>query len=167
MVEQTGVSYLRTTRASTPVLYPPDEEFRIGGSYVIRSSDADEVTIVAAGITLHEALAAAEELAAEGVAARVVDLYSVKPIDEQTLIEAADATGILVTVEDHHAEGGIGDAVLEVFADSNSRPRIVMLAVRVMPTSGTPAELLVQAGIDRAQITETVRTLLPAHSKSA
>jgi transketolase len=167
MVEQPGVSYLRTTRASTPVLYPPDEEFRIGGSYVIRSSDADEVTIVAAGITLHEALAAAEELAAEGVAARVVDLYSVKPIDEQTLIEAADATGILVTVEDHHAEGGIGDAVLEVFADSNSRPRIVMLAVRVMPTSGTPAELLVQAGIDRAQITETVRTLLPAHSKSA
>ncbi len=167
MVEQPGVSYLRTTRASTPVLYPPDVQFRIGGSHVIRSSDADQVTLVAAGITLHEALAAAAELAAEGVAARVVDLYSVKPIDEQTLIEAADATGILVTVEDHHAEGGIGDAVLEVFADSNSRPRIVMLAVRVMPTSGTPAELLAQAGIDRAQITETVRTLLPAHSKSA
>ncbi|HEY5201187.1 MAG TPA: transketolase, partial [Acidothermaceae bacterium] len=118
MVEQTGVSYLRTTRASTPVLYPPDEEFQIGGSHVIRSSEDDEVTLVAAGITLHEALAAAEELAAEGVAARVVDLYSVKPIDEQTLIEAAEATGILVTVEDHHAEGGIGDAVLEVFADS-------------------------------------------------
>jgi transketolase len=167
MVGRPGVSYLRTTRASTPVLYPPDEEFRIGGSRVICSSENDEVTIIAAGITLHEALSAAEELAAEGVAARVVDLYSVKPIDEQTLIEAADATGILVTVEDHHAEGGIGDAVLEVFADSNSRPRILTLAVRVMPTSGTPAELLAQAGIDRLQIAETVRTLLPAHSKSA
>jgi transketolase len=167
MVEQPGVSYLRTTRASTPVLYPSDVQFRIGGSHVIRSSENDEVTIVAAGITLHEALAAAEELAGEGVAARVVDLYSVKPIDEQTLIEAADATGVIVTVEDHHAEGGIGDAVLEVFADSHSRPRILTLAVRVMPTSGTPAELLAQAGIDRVQIAETVRTLLPTHSKSA
>jgi len=167
MVEQPGVSYLRTTRASTPVLYPPDEEFRIGGSHVIRSSEDDEVTIIAAGITLHEALAAAEELAGEGVAARVVDIYSVKPIDEQTLIEAAEATGILVTVEDHHAEGGIGDAVLEVFANTDSRPRILTLAVRVMPTSGTPAELLAQAGIDRLQIAETVRTLLPTHSKPA
>ena len=167
MVEQPGVSYLRTTRAATPVLYAADEEFEIGGSRVVRSSDSDEVTLVAAGITLHEALAAADELAAEGVAARVVDLYSVKPIDEQTLIEAAEATGVIVTVEDHHAEGGIGDAVLEVFADSSSRPRIVTLAVRVMPTSGTPAELLAQAGIDRVQIAETVRTLVAARSKSA
>ncbi len=167
MVEQPGVSYLRTTRASRPVLYAADEEFEIGGSRVVRSSDNDEVTLVAAGITLHEALAAADELAAEGVAARVVDLYSIKPIDEQTLIEAAEATGVIVTVEDHHAEGGIGDAVLEVFADSSSRPRIVMLAVRVMPTSGTPAELLAQAGIDRAKIVETVRTLVTARSKSA
>jgi transketolase len=167
MVERAGVSYLRTTRASTPVLYAADEEFEIGGSRVVRCSDGDELTLVAAGITLHEALAAADELAAEGVAARVVDLYSVKPIDEQTLIEAAEATGVIVTVEDHHAEGGIGDAVLEVFADSSSRPRIVTLAVRVMPTSGTPAELLAQAGIDRIQIAETARTLLAARSKSA
>ena len=167
MVEQPGVSYLRTTRAETPVLYSADEEFEIGGSRVIRSSDRDEITIVAAGITLHEALAAADELAAEGVAARVIDLYSVKPIDQQTLIEAADVTGVIVTVEDHHSEGGIGDAVLEVFADSSSRPRIIMLAVRVMPTSGTPAELLAQAGIDRVQIAETVRTLVAARSTSA
>jgi transketolase len=167
MVEQPGVSYLRTTRASTPVLYATDEEFEIGGSRVVRFSDGDEVTLVAAGITLHEAIAAADELAGEGVAARVVDLYSVKPIDEQTLIEAAEATGVIVTVEDHHAEGGIGDAVLEVFADSSTRPRIITLAVRVMPTSGTPAELLAQAGIDRVTIAETVRTLVAAGSRSA
>ena len=165
MVEQPGIFYLRTTRAATPVLYAADEEFEIGGSRVIRSSDDDEVTLVAAGITLHEALAAADELAAhEGVTARVIDLYSVKPIDAQTLTEAAEATGAIVTVEDHHPEGGIGDAVLEVFADSDLRPRIVMLAVRVMPTSGTPAELLAQAGIDRVRIAETVRALVAARS---
>jgi transketolase len=164
MVARSGVSYLRTTREATPVLYTATEEFEIGGSRVIRSSDDDQATIVAAGITLHEALAAADELAAEGVAARVIDLYSVKPIDTQTLTEAAEATSLIVTVEDHHPEGGIGDAVLAVFADSSSRPRIVTLAVRVMPTSGTPVELLAQAGIDRAQIAETVRTLIAARS---
>ena len=153
--------------ATTPVLYSADEEFAIGGSRVVRSSDSDEVTLAAAGITLHEALAAADELAAEGVAARVIDLYSVKPIDQQTLIEAAEATGVIVTVEDHHPEGGIGDAVLEVFAKSNSRPRIVTLAVRVMPTSGTSAELLAQAGIDRARIADTVRELVTARASSS
>jgi len=162
MVDQPGVSYLRTTRASLPVLYAADEEFPVGGSRVVRTSDVDEITFVAAGITLHEALAAADELAAEGTAVRVIDLYSVKPIDEQTLLEAAEATGALVTIEDHHPEGGIGDAVLEVFADSTSRPRIVTLAVRVMPSSGTPDELLAQAGIDRAQIAATARTLVAA-----
>jgi transketolase len=167
MVALPGVSYLRTTRAELPVLYAPDEQFEIGGSRVLRSSDDDEVTLVAAGITLHEALAAAEQLAAEGVAVRVIDLYSVKPIDAKTLIEAADATGVIVTVEDHHPEGGIGDAVLEVFAESGSRPRIVTLAVRVMPTSGTPAELLAQAGIDRGQIAETVRELVAEHSPAS
>jgi transketolase len=167
MVALPGVSYLRTTRAALPVLYAADEAFEIGGSRVVRSSDDDEVTLVAAGITLHEALAAAEQLATEGVAARVVDLFSVKPIDAKTLIEAADATGVIVTVEDHHPEGGIGDAVLEVFAESGSRPRIVTLAVRVMPTSGTPAELLAQAGIDRGQIAETVRELVAEHSPAS
>jgi transketolase len=159
MVDRPGVSYLRTTWAATPVLYPADEEFPIGGSRVVRCSGRDDVTLVAAGITLHEALAAADELATQGVTARVVDLYSIKPIDKQTLIDAAEATGVIVTIEDHHPEGGIGDAVLEVFADSSSRPRIVTLAVRVMPTSGTPAELLAQAGIDRVHIAHTARTL--------
>jgi transketolase len=166
MVTRSGVSYLRTTRAALPVLYAADEQFEIGGSRVVRSTGDDEVTLVAAGITLHEALAAAERLAAEGVAARVIDLYSVKPIDAHTLIEAAEATGVIVTVEDHHPEGGIGDAVLEVFAERDSRPRIVTLAVRVMPTSGTPDELLAQAGIDRVRIAETVRDLVAARSAS-
>jgi transketolase len=167
MAGQPGIVYLRTTRAATPVLYEAEEEFEVGGSRVLRSSGADDVTIVAAGITLHEALAAADELAHEGVAARVIDLYSVKPIDKQTLTEAAEATGAIVTVEDHHPEGGIGDAVLEVFADSSDMPRIEMLAVREMPTSGTPAELLVQAGIDHAHIADAVRSLLSYRMTSA
>ncbi len=164
MVERPGIVYLRTTRAATPALYTPEERFEIGGSRVVRSSERDEVTLVAAGITLHEALAAADELGKEGVAARVVDLYSVKPIDEHTLVEAAEATGAILTVEDHHPEGGIGDAVLEVFADGASRPRIVTLAVREMPTSGTPAELLEQAGIDRDHIVRAARALTGARS---
>ena len=159
MVERPGIVYLRTTRAATPVLYAAEETFGIGGSRVLRSSRDDRITVVAAGITVHEALAAADELAPQGLAIRVIDLYSVKPIDTQTLIEAAEATGVIVTVEDHHPEGGIGNAVLEVFADSASRPRLVMLAVREMPTSGTPDELLAQAGINRAHIADTVRAL--------
>ncbi|MDE3189696.1 MAG: transketolase [Acidobacteriota bacterium] len=160
LADRPGISYLRTTRAATPVLYRRDETFEIGGSRVLRCSDADEVTLVAAGITLHEALAAADALAADGVTARVLDLYSVKPIDEQTLREAADATGAIVTVEDHHPEGGIGEAVLHVFAASEARPRIVTLAVEVMPTSGTPDELLAQAGIDQASIAEAALELV-------
>lgn len=99
-------------------------------------------------------------MAAEGINARVIDLYSIKPIDAATLLDAAEATGTIVTVEDHHPEGGIGDAVLEVFADTTARPRVVTLAVRIMPTSGTPDELLAQAGVDRDQIVKTVRDLL-------
>ena len=165
MADRPGISYLRTTRAATPVLYDPDEPFEFGRSRVLRYSDADELTLVAAGITLHEALAAADALAADGIAARVLDLYSVKPIDEQTLREAAEATGAIVTVEDHHPEGGIGEAVLHVFAESAQRPRIVTLAVDVMPTSGTPDELLAQAGIDHASIVEAALELVrtPAH----
>jgi len=160
MVEPSGVSYLRTTREAAPVLYPAQEDFEIGGSKVLRSSDSDELTLVAAGITLHEALAAADQLAIEGVAARVVDLYSVKPIDSQTLLDAAAATGAIVTVEDHHPEGGIGDAVLEVFADSAARPRIITLAVRVMPTREHRPSCSPRPGIDRVQIAETARTFV-------
>jgi hypothetical protein len=106
MIARPGVSYLRTTRAALPVLYAADEEFQTGGSRVVRSSDDDEVTLIAAGITLHEALAAAEQLAAEGVAARVIDLYSVKPIDAHTVRETGEATGAIVTVEDHTRRAG-------------------------------------------------------------
>ena len=160
LADRPGISYLRTTRAATAVLYAPDESFEIGHARVLRCSDADELTLVAAGITLHEALAAAEALAADGIACRVIDLYSVKPIDEQTLREAAEATGAIVTVEDHHPEGGIGEAVLHVFAESAQRPRIVTLAVDVMPTSGTPDELLAQAGIDHVSIAEAALELV-------
>ena len=160
LADRPGISYLRTTRAATPVLYGPDETFPIGGAHVLRSSDDDEVTLVAAGITLHEALAASDTLAAEGITARVIDLYSVKPIDEQALREAAAATGAIVTVEDHHPEGGLGEAVLHVFAANGERPRIATLAVEVMPTSGTPDELLAQAGIDQGSIAQAALALV-------
>ncbi len=161
MADLEGISYLRTLRPATPVLYSPDEEFEVGGSRVLRSSDADAVAIVAAGITVHEALKAAEGLAADGIAARVIDLYSIKPLDAETLIAAAEATsGRIVTVEDHWPEGGLGDAVLEVFADRDERPRIKKLAVSSLPRSGKPAELMAAAGIDAAAITAAVKMLV-------
>ena len=160
MAERDGIVFMRTTRASTPVLYEPDEEFSIGGSKVVR--DGDDVTIVGAGITLHAALEAADTLAAEGVSARVIDLYSVKPIDEDTLRAAAEATGCIVTVEDHWPEGGIGEAVLSVFAEDDESPKVVSLAVRQMPGSGTPDELLAAAGIDAEHIAEAARKLVSA-----
>ncbi|MGH9182421.1 MAG: transketolase [Acidimicrobiales bacterium] len=160
MADGSGIRYMRTTRAATPVIYGPDETFEIGGSRVVRSSDDDQVTIVAAGITLHEALAAAEALAEEGVSARVIDLYSVKPVDAATLRAAARAThGRVLTVEDHWPEGGLGDAVLDALAEGDPPARVVKLAVREMPTSGTPAELLHAAGIDATSIVEAVRKL--------
>jgi transketolase len=160
--ERIGIVFLRTTREKTPVIYAPGEDFPIGGSRIVRRSDDDEVTIVGAGITLHEAMTAAETLASEGIAARVIDLYSVKPIDAATLREAAAQTGRIITVEDHFPEGGLGDAVLDVFADSDERPRIIKLAVRHMPGSATPAEQLAAAGIDAAAIAATARELARA-----
>ena len=162
MADLEGISYLRTTRAPTPVLYGPDEEFPVGGSRVVRSSEADDVTLVGAGITLHEALEAAEQLAADGISARVVDLYSVKPLDVETLREAAEATGRVVTVEDHWPEGGIGEAVAAALASVDERARVVSLAVREMPTSGKPDELLAAAGIDAPSIAEAARQLVSA-----
>jgi transketolase len=157
-----GISYLRTTRGATPVVYGPDESFPVGGSRVLRSSDEDEVTIVAAGITVVEALAAADTLAGEGIAARVVDCYSLKPIDADGLREAATATGAIVTVEDHWPEGGLGEAVLSALAWMDEHPRVERLAVSGMPGSGKPAELLAAAGIDRAHIADAVRRLVRA-----
>jgi transketolase len=163
MAARDGIVYLRTTRAATPVLYEPDEDFEIGGSRVVRSSEDDDVTLVAAGITVPEALEAADTLAEDGISARVIDLYSVKPLDAETLHAAAEATGgRLVTVEDHWPEGGLGEAVLAAFADAEERPRVVMLAVREMPTSGKPAELLAAAGIDAGHIADAARKLVGA-----
>jgi len=160
MVDLPGVVFLRTTREKTPVIYPPGEAFPIGGARVVRSSPDDQVTLIGAGITLHQALAAAADLSREGISARVIDLYSVKPIDTGILRQAAAATGRLLTVEDHWPEGGLGDAVLEVFADARERPRIVKLAVRIMPGSATPAEQLAAAGIDAAAIAAAARELV-------
>jgi transketolase len=161
MAELEGISYLRTTRAATPVLYGPDEEFPVGGSKVLRSSDADDVAIVAAGITVREALEAADALAEDGISARVIDAYSVKPIDAEGLHTAAEATGgRLVTVEDHWPEGGLGEAVLAAFADADERPRVKLLAVQGMPTSATPDELLAAAGIDANAIAAAARALV-------
>jgi transketolase len=161
MADTDGISYLRMLRPATPVLYGPDEEFPIGGSRILRSSDEDEVALIAAGITVHEALKAADALAEEGINARVVDLYSIKPLDEETLRAAADATGgRLVTVEDHWAEGGLGDAVLAALADTDEPPRVVKLAVREMPRSGKPEELLAAAGIDAEHISAAASKLV-------
>jgi transketolase len=159
MADRPGISYLRTTRGETPVIYPADTEFPIGGSGVPRVSPEDRVTIVAAGVTVHEALAAADILADENLPVRVIDAYSVKPIDVETLWWAARETGHIVTVEDHWPEGGLGDAVLDVFADPDGPPCPVVrkLAVRQLPGSATPAEQLAAAGIDAASIAAAAR----------
>jgi len=160
MADLEGIVFLRTTRAATSVLYGPDEDFPVGGSKVVR--DGDDVTIVGAGITLHEALKAADALAEEGVSARVIDLYSVKPVDTETLRAAAEATGAIVTVEDHWPEGGLGEAVLSVFAEDDEKPSIVLLAVKDMPGSGKPDELIAAAGIDAEHIAAAARKLVSA-----
>jgi transketolase len=163
MADTDGISYLRTLRPATPVIYGPDEEFPIGGSRALRSSDEDDVAIVGAGVTVHEALKAADTLADEGIRARVIDLYSIKPLDEDTLRAAAEATGgRLLTVEDHWPEGGLGDAVAGALADTDEPPRVVKLAVREMPRSGKPEELLADAGIDAEHIATAARELVAA-----
>jgi transketolase len=160
MADTKGIVFLRTLRPNTPVIYGPDEEFSVGGSKVIRSSEDDAVTIVAMGITVHEALKAADSLEDDGIRARVIDAYSIKPIDADTLQAAAEATGKIVTVEDHFPEGGLGDAVLAALAEQDEHPRVVKLAVREMPRSGKPDELLSAYGIDAEHIEAAVRQLV-------
>jgi transketolase len=155
MGELDGISFLRTTRADTPVIYGPDEEFPVGGSKTVR--DGDDVAIVAAGITLHEALEAAETLEAEDISARVIDVYSVKPIDAETLRSLQMP---IVTVEDHWPEGGLGEAVLSALADLEDAPRVMKLAVRDLPHSGKPDQLLNSAGIDAEHIADAARQLV-------
>ncbi|MGH3065571.1 MAG: transketolase [Gaiellaceae bacterium] len=165
MAETDGISYLRTLRPATRVLYAPEEEFAIGGSRVLRSSDDDEIALIGAGITVHESLRAADVLAEEGIAARVIDLYSIKPLDMATLLAAAEATqGRLVTVEDHWPEGGLGDAVRAALADTDDTPRVVSLAVQGMPRSGKPEELLAEARIDAKHIAAAARRLVAERS---
>jgi len=162
MADQAGISYMRTTRGSYPVLYDAAETFPIGGSKVLRQSGDDQVTLIGAGVTLHECLAAADQLKEEGISARVIDLYSVKPIDTATLRAAADATrGRLVLVEDHHPEGGLGSAVVDALTSGGrTELAIAHLAVREMPGSGTGEELLDASGISADHITAAARDLL-------
>ncbi|MEU0086004.1 transketolase [Streptomyces sp. NPDC006274] len=160
MCDLPNISYLRTSRSDMPVLYGPDEDFPVGGSKVLRSSHRDRVCVVAAGVTVHEALAAATLLEREGIPVRVLDLYSVKPVDGGTLQQAADDTGCLLTVEDHRTEGGIGDAVAEAFSDGRPMPRLVRLGVSNVPASAAPEEQLHASGIDAESIAAAVRLLV-------
>jgi transketolase len=163
MAERSGIVYMRTTRGAYPVLYGPDEAFPVGGAKVVRSSPDDQVTLVGAGVTLHNCLAAADQLGRYGIRARVLDLYSVKPIDTETLVTAAAATGDrLIVVEDHYPAGGIGSAVLEALNDAGHPARIIHLAVRGLPGSGTPEELMEAAGISASHVAQAARAILGA-----
>ncbi len=166
MADYPGIAYMRTSRGATPTIYGPGDRFEIGGSTVLRSSDEDQVTLIGAGVTLHEALKAADELSAQGIAARVIDLYSVKPVDEETVRQAAADTGAIITVEDHWPEGGLGDAVLSALEEVEG-VRVHKLAVTGMPGSGKPAELLHEFGIDSDAIVAAAQDLVrtPAGAK--
>jgi transketolase len=154
-----GPVYIRTTRPKTPVLYGPDETFHAGGSKTLRQSAKDVVTIVAAGITLFEALKAHDELAKEHIPVRVIDAYSVQPIDRESIAAAGAATaGRILTVEDHYAHGGLGDAVSEAVWDRGFRVR--RLAVREIPRSGQPEELLERYGISAKAIVLAVKEFI-------
>src|SRR5680860_629156 len=160
MADLDGISYIRTTRGNTPVINDADEQFPVGGSKVLRSSSDDVITVVAAGVTVHEVLAAADQLADDGINVRVVDAYSVKPVDVDTLRTVARETRGMVTVEDHRPQGGLGEAVMAALADTKARPRIVQCAVREMPGSATPAEQVHAQGLDAEGVVAAVRRLL-------
>jgi len=162
MAATPGISYMRTTRGAYPGLYPSGETFPVGGSKVLRSGEQDAVTLVGAGVTLHECLRAAEQLAGEGIHTRVIDCYSIKPIDTATLVAAAQATaGRLVIAEDHHPEGGLGEAVTgALVAAGQENLAVAHLAVREMPGSGSGTELLAWAGIDADHIAAAARQLI-------
>ncbi len=161
MARRAGINYLRTTRPKFPILYSKDEKFPIPGFKVLRQSPQDQVTVIGAGVTLHEALKAADQLKADGTPVRVIDLYCVKPIDGKELAkEIADTGGRLITVEDHWAEGGIGEAVLSALAQAGVAPaKSQLIAVREMPHSGKPDELVDAFGISARHIVEAVRAI--------
>jgi transketolase len=167
MADLRGISYIRTTRGAYPVLYGNDEQFPIGGSKVVRQSPGDVVTLIGAGVTLHACIAAAERLSKCDISCRVIDLYSVKPIDIATLRAASEATaGRLVVVEDHYPEGGLGAAVMEALALEENPPRVTHLAVRDLPGSASPEELMAAAGIDADAIVAAVNTLIGAAAEA-
>jgi transketolase len=167
MAERNGIVYMRTTRGSYPVLYEDGEEFPVGGSKTPRSGPDDQVTLIGAGVTLHNCLEAASKLAGDGIAARVIDLYSVKPVDGETLVAAAKATGgRIVVAEDHYPAGGIGEAVLEALNSAGQEAKVTHLAVRDLPGSGTPQELMAAAGISAEHIAEAARDLVQ-HGKGS
>jgi transketolase len=154
-----GISYIRTTRMDTPVIYNMQEEFVIGGCKVIRASSKDIACVIGAGITLHEALKAYESLAAQAIAIAVIDMYSIKPIDIETIIATARASGNkIITVEDHYLEGGLGQAV--TYAVRNANITVSCLAVTELPRSGKPEELLAWAGIDAVAIEQEVKKII-------
>jgi transketolase len=159
MATRPGIKYMRTTREKTPVLYRPEERFPIGGSKILRQSQGDLAAVLAAGITLHEALRAHEILKADGFPVRIVDLYSVKPIDAPTVETCARECHHLIVVEDHWPQGGLADAVCEVFSGRSSTPTITRLAVSGMPGSGTPQQLLDAAGISARHIVDAVKAI--------
>jgi transketolase len=159
-----GLVYIRTTRNTTPIIYAADEDFSIGGCKVLKRSDGDRVTIVAAGITLHETLKAQTELEWEGIAARVIDLYSIKPLDVETLRAAAEETGVIITVEDHYPAGGIGEAVCGALSEDPIP--VYCLAVDKMPKSGPPDKLLQFEQISKGAIVDKVKKILGEKPRS-
>ncbi len=161
MARTDGITYLRTSRPKTPILYSKDEKFPVPGFKVLRQGGQDRATVIGAGVTLHEALKAADDLKSKGTAVRVIDLYCVKPIDGKALAEQIKATGgKLVVVEDHWAEGGVGEAVLSALAEAGSLPsKFKHLAVTRMPHSGKEKELLEMFGISANHIAKAVTSL--------
>ncbi|MEJ2071116.1 MAG: transketolase C-terminal domain-containing protein [Syntrophobacterales bacterium] len=158
MVKHRGIMYMRTTREATPILYNPDEQFSLGGCKVLRHSGQDRLTVVSAGVTLFEALAAYELLKKIGIFIRIIDLYSIKPIAAATLADAARKTGAIVTVEDHYPEGGLGEAVMNALA--TIPVPVYSLAVTKKPKSGAPTELLDYEEISRRAIVDKVKEVL-------
>jgi transketolase len=161
MADTPGIVYMRTTRGAYPTIYSANDSFKVGGSKVVRQTAKDRVTLIGAGVTLHNCLAAADALAAKKIPARVIDLYSVKPVDVKTLREAVKATkGKLVIVEDHYLEGGLGAAVMEALAGDGVAMKIAHLGVKGLPTSGKPEELMNAAGISARHIVAAATKLL-------
>ena len=155
-----GIFYIRTQRPATPIIYQEDERFEIGGSKVVRSSSTDQLTVVACGVTLNEAIKACDKLKKQNINVRIIDVYSIKPIDEKTLKKSAGETNhLIITVEDHYFEGGLGDSVLNVFAQEE-KVKVYKLAVSKMPMSGKSEELLDYEEISAGAITDKVRSIL-------